>query len=97
VNVSIISAGGVGEREVGGTILAAGVGGAAALRARTRGTAAKRTRTHEKHAKRTVWLVCGGRSLAHAQMLINIRYLMQAYRLPAHATCRPSDVLLSSV
>lgn len=92
MNVSIISAGGVGEREVGGTVLAAGVGGAAALRARTRGTAAKRPRTHEKHAKRTVWLVCGGRSLAHAQMLINIRYLMQAYRLPAHATCRPSDV-----
>lgn len=52
MNVSSISAGGVGEREVGGTILAAGVGGAAARRARTRGTAAKRPRTHEKHAKR---------------------------------------------
>lgn len=51
MNVSIISAGGVGEREVGGTVLAAGVGGAAALRARTRGTAAKRPRTLTREAR----------------------------------------------
>ena len=59
MNVSIISAGGVGEREVGGTVLAAGVGGAAALRARTRGTAAKRPRTHEKHQAREANCLAG--------------------------------------